>query len=230
MQRDPRAALRAVNALDAELTLAVGLPAHALAVGCAGPAGQHLDPVGNDEGRIEAHTELADQVGIAALFTGHLAQEVAGTGACDRAQLTGGILARHADTVVLNGNGARFGIEVDTDLQLRIRFQQLRRRNRLKAQPVGGVRSVGDQLAEEDLAIAVQRMHHKVQKLLHLGLKTVGFTRLDCHWLYLRPDVLQGAGTRAAPVNCLYRGSCRNFKVQAAKAALVQRLARLRTT
>ena len=52
---------------------------------------------------------------------------------------------------------------------------------RLKAQPVGGVRSVGDQLTEKNLAIAVERMHHEVQKLLHLGLKTVGFTRLDCH-------------------------------------------------
>jgi hypothetical protein len=37
---------------------------------------------------------------------------------------------------------------------------------------IGGV---GDQLAQEDLAMAVQRVDHQLQQLPHLGLEAVGF-------------------------------------------------------
>ena len=46
---------------------------------------------------------------------------------------------------------------------------------RLEAQLVGGVGGVRDQLAQEDLLVAVQGVDHEVQQLLHLGLEAEGF-------------------------------------------------------
>ena len=46
---------------------------------------------------------------------------------------------------------------------------------RLEAQLVAGVRGVGDQLAQEDLLVAVQRVDHQVEELLDLGLEAEGF-------------------------------------------------------
>ena len=55
----------ALDGLDRELAIGAGLPAHA-----AAPAGspalrvQHFDAVGDDEGRIEADAELADELRV----------------------------------------------------------------------------------------------------------------------------------------------------------------------
>ncbi len=42
-----------------------------------------------------------------------------------------------------------------------------------EAQPVAGIRGIGDQLAQEDLPVAVQGVDHELQQLTHLGLKAV---------------------------------------------------------
>ena len=66
----------------------------------------------------------------------------------------------------------RSGSTVDANARARDRpSQQLGPREALESQPVVGVRGVGDQLAQEDLPLAVQRVHHEVQELLDLGLK-----------------------------------------------------------
>ena len=54
----------AVDGLDGELAIGGGLPAHAAAGGLTGLARQHLDAIGHDEGGIEAHAELADELRI----------------------------------------------------------------------------------------------------------------------------------------------------------------------
>src|SRR5690606_32199470 len=63
--------------------------------------------------------------------------------------------------------------------KLRLLREELRLRERLEAQLVGGVRRVGDQLAQEDLLVAVQRMDHEVQELPHLGLESQGLSFFD---------------------------------------------------
>ena len=45
---------------------------------------------------------------------------------------------------------------------------------RLEPQLVAGVRRVGDQFAQEDLAIRVQRMDHELQELPDFGLEAQG--------------------------------------------------------
>ena len=50
----------------------------------------------------------------------------------------------------------------------------------LKAQFVAGVRSVGDQLAQEDFLVGVQRVGDQVQQLRDFGLKGMGlFAHVD---------------------------------------------------
>jgi hypothetical protein len=51
-------------------------------------------------------------------------------------------------------------------------------RDRLVAQPVAGVGRVRDQLAQEDVRLGVDRVHHEPQKLGHLGLERVGLGSL----------------------------------------------------
>jgi hypothetical protein len=71
----------------------------------------------------------------------------------------------------------RGGIVRDADRKLRVALEQRRVRQRLEAQLVAGVRGIGDQLAQEDLLVAVERVHHQVQQLLHLGLEAQRFLR-----------------------------------------------------
>ena len=47
--------------------------------------------------------------------------------------------------------------------------------DRLIAQLVAGVRRVRDQLAQEDIGLRIDRMHHQVQQFGDLGLERLGF-------------------------------------------------------
>ncbi|MNI94270.1 hypothetical protein D3C73_1523450 [compost metagenome] len=66
-------------------------------------------------------------------------------------------------------------IEADAHAQLAVAFQQLRLGQGFEAQLVGGVGGIGDQLAEEDLLVGVQRVDHQLQQLLDFGLEAKGF-------------------------------------------------------
>ena len=85
MQRDAGAAPLDRRLGDGELALAVGDPAPALAL--AGLAAQHLDPVGDHEGGVEADAELADQRHVLRGVAGHLLHEGGGAGARDGAEI-----------------------------------------------------------------------------------------------------------------------------------------------
>ena len=65
--------------------------------------------VGHHEGGVEAHAELADDVGgvlPAVLLLGQLLLELEGAAAGDGAQVLLQLLLRHADAVVGDGQGA----------------------------------------------------------------------------------------------------------------------------
>ena len=86
------------SALDSQRT-----PASA---GGIGAARQHLDPVGDDEGRIEADAELADQLRILLLVAGQALEELGGARLGDGAQVRDRFVAAHADAVVADRQGA----------------------------------------------------------------------------------------------------------------------------
>jgi len=68
-------------------------------------AGGNRDLVRNDEGRIEAHAELTDQLGVFLLVTGELVEEVGSTGLGDGAQVLDHFIPGHANAVIPDGDG-----------------------------------------------------------------------------------------------------------------------------
>jgi hypothetical protein len=134
----------------------------------------HLDPVGDDERGIEPHAELADEGGGLLLITREGAEELRRARARDGPQVRDRLLAAHADAVIGHRDGARGGVGIDADAEFGVLAQKLAVRDGREAHPVAGIGGVGDQLPQEDLAVAVERVDHELQQLTHLGLEAVG--------------------------------------------------------
>ena len=128
-----------------------------------GLAGDECDAVGHHEARIEAHTELADELGrdLAFLFADGL-EELARARARDGPDVLHHLLARHADAVIPHAERARGSIRLEANLQL-TGGRQLWTGDGLEAHFVEGVRGVGDQLPQEDVLMGVKGMDHEVQ-------------------------------------------------------------------
>jgi hypothetical protein len=82
------------------------------------------------------------------------------------------LVARHADAVIRDAEGARLLVDANRDPQLGIGLVEGRVGERFEAQLVRCVRAVGDQFPEENLLVAVQGVDHQRKQLLHLGLET----------------------------------------------------------
>jgi uncharacterized protein YciI len=105
---------------------------------------------------------------------GELAEEGARARARDGAEVVDQLLAIHADAGVGNRQSTGRCVGADADRQRCAIAEQLRLGDGLVAQPVAGVRAIRDQLAQEDVALRIDRMHHQAQQLGHLGLEGVG--------------------------------------------------------
>src|SRR5471032_2549226 len=126
VQHDAGAAVSLVDGGDFELALTFGGPVHAFAGVEAGATAEHFNLVGDDEGRVEAHAELADQVRIFFLVARQVFHEIGGAGFGDSAQMGDRVFAAHADAVVFEGDGLGVFVEAHTDFQFGATFQQLR--------------------------------------------------------------------------------------------------------
>ena len=175
MQRHLGAAARLAHGFDRILAAAGRFPAHAVLSAESGAARDQRYLVSRNERRIEADAELADQVRVLRLVAGERLEELARAGFGDGADVGNHLVARHADAVVGDRDGARRLIEADANFELGIVFKQILAGQRLEAQLVAGVGRIGDQLAQEDLLVAVQRVDHEVEQLLDLGLKSECF-------------------------------------------------------
>ena len=97
---------------------AARFPAHAFGGGQAGAPRQHLDTIRDDEGRIEAHAELADELRVLLLIARQLLEELRGAGAGDGAEVRDRLLAAHADAVVADGERALVRVGLDPHREL----------------------------------------------------------------------------------------------------------------
>ena len=174
VQHDPGADRIERGALDGEVALAGRLPAHAGLGRVAGAAAVDLDPAGDNERGVEADAELADQLGVLGLVAAQVGQELGRAGLGDGAELGDDILAVHADPGIGHRHRRRIGVELDVD------GHRLGAERGLGKRPepalVAGIRGVGNQFAEEDLPIGVERVDHHPQQLADLGLEAEGFT------------------------------------------------------
>ena len=159
----------ALGLLDGVALDAVGFPGPGLvaAVGLR----HHAHGLRHHERAVEAHAELADDVDVVALLLGVLLLEGHGIGMGDGAQVAIQVLLRHADAVVGHGDGAGVLVEGDVDAELVLRQLDAGVGEAFEVQLVDGVRRVGDELAQEDLAVGVDGVDHQVEQLFAFGLE-----------------------------------------------------------
>src|SRR5690606_7998777 len=118
MQDDGSAAFPALNVLDAEVCLASGFPVHSRGSRLAGLAREYFDPVGHDEGRGEAHAELADTLAVLALIAGKRLQELRSARFRDGAAVLDPFIARHADAIVADQDTVLLRVDLHAYFQL----------------------------------------------------------------------------------------------------------------
>ena len=166
---DVGAAVLARAVLDGVALEAVALPhvRHVLAPG----ARDDLDLLGHHEGGVEAHTELADDVDVIALVLGVGLLELLRAGVGDGAQVALELVGRHADAVVRDGEGAGVLVGRDADGEAVLVELDVRVGEALEVELVLRIGRVGDELAEEDLLVGVDRVDHEVEELLALCLE-----------------------------------------------------------
>ena len=154
-----------------------------------GAARNHVDPVGHHEGRIKPDTEAADQrrllagVGLVGL---EAIDKRLGARARDGAERLGHLVAAHADAVILDGEALLLGVERQRDARLDVVAEELRLGDRLIAQPLAGIRRIGDQFAQKHRLVGVDRVHHQLQKLGDVGLEGLGLEGLGLERLGFR--------------------------------------------
>ena len=147
------------------------LPADTVLGGHAGAAREQRDPVGDDEGGVESDAELPDEVSVLGPIGGQLGEELARPGLGDGADVVDDVLPGHADAVVGHRDCPRRRVVADPDAGLGVVFEERGIAHRLEPQLVGGIRGIRDELAQEDLLVAVQGVDHQVQELRDLGLE-----------------------------------------------------------
>ena len=135
----------------------------------------HLHTIGHDKRRVEAHTELANQLRILFLVATQALQKGRRARFGDGAEVLDHLIPVHANAVVADRDGVGVLVDVDTDRVIALPFQQAVVGKRRKPELVDCVRGIGNQLTQENLLVAVQRMNHQVQQLAGLGLKTKRF-------------------------------------------------------
>ena len=181
VQRDARTAGFTRDGLARVSAFTRAFPANGFVCGGLGGTRFHRHLVGHDEGRVEAHAELTDQLAVLCLIPGEVAQEVCRAALGDRAQMQIGFFERHADAVVRHGK--RLGVLVDlhSDAESRIVTQQRRIGDGKEAQLIDGVAGVGNDFTQEHFLVGIQGLGKQGQKLGDFGLKTMDFSS---HFLF----------------------------------------------
>ena len=167
--------------LDGIAVRAVGdpLPCLVLAVlpGNDGDGGSH------HECRIEANTELTDDIDVLVLLHGLLEAQRAGLG--DGAEILDHFVFRHADAVIGNGQGAVFGVAGDGDGEFIPVDAHLIVGQRRVGQLIDGVGGVGDDLPKENLLVGINGVNHQVKKTLRLCFELLLFHNQYTSLVYL---------------------------------------------
>ena len=173
---------------DLVLPLAVARPLPRLLL--ADPPGDHLHGVRHHEGGVEAHAELADEARALLRVRCHGLEELARARARDGAEVLLQVLLVHPDARVGDGQGlAVLRVEGDVDARDEGHALVLLLGEGEVLQLVQRVRGVGDELAEEDLRVRVQRMDDEREELVDFRLELV-----LCHGLELSVTFLRDCG------------------------------------
>ena len=131
------------------------------------------DAVGDHERGVEAHAELADDVDIGVLlvlFLGLLA-ELVGTRRRDDTEVVFKLFAAHADAVIRDRQRAVLLVDRHRDGKIAAVHADLVVRQRDVTELVDSVAGVGNDLAQEDLLVRVNRVDHQIEQTLRFCFK-----------------------------------------------------------
>ena len=126
--------------------------------------------LGNHKAGVKANTKLADNIDVIALMVGILFLELLRSGMCNRAEVFIELVFCHTNTVVTDGDGSGVFIKRKVDCQS-VRYIDIFFDKALKGEFVKRVRSIGNELAQEDLSIGIDGVDHEIKQLLAFGLK-----------------------------------------------------------
>ena len=129
------------------------------------------DLVGHHERRVEADAELPDDVHFLVGLRLVTLLELEAAGVCDGAEVLFQLGVRHADAVVGYRNGARVAVHGQLDAEVAAYDGFVAVLQRLQVELVEGVRRVGYQLAQEDVLVRVDGVHHQIEELLAFRLE-----------------------------------------------------------
>ncbi len=93
----------------------------------------------------------------------------------DGAQVLDHFVAGHAEAGVADGQVCALVVRGEPDGQFGFRVEHVAIGQHLELQAVQGVGGVGDQLAQEDLAVGVERVDQDMQQLPDFGAETERF-------------------------------------------------------
>ena len=167
----------AVTGRDGVAVRALAVPFHAL--GLAELAGDHGHLIGDHERGVKAHAELSDdgEILILCLFAVHFALELEGTALGDDAEVVLRFRHGHADAVIAHGDGTGILVQDDVDPEIvTVQTHRIVREGQI-AELIDCVGCVGNNLAQENLFIRVDRIDHQVEKTLGFCLEL-----LFCHF------------------------------------------------
>ena len=137
--------------------------------------------VRDHERRVEAHAELADDVGVGGLVLVERLLELQTAGAADRAEVVFHLVLVHADAVVADGQGAGGLVRLQLDGEIAAAEADVFVGQRQIRQLVDGVGGVGNNFTQEDLLMRINGVDHQIQQALGFCLKL--FLCHTCHVL-----------------------------------------------
>ena len=139
-------------------------------VGTVG-ARRHAHLFAHHEGGVEAHAELADDIHIVALGFGVVGLELQAAGMRDGAEVFLQLVLGHADARIAHRDSAGITVEGHMDGQFVLADLHLGIGEAFEVELVHGVGCVGDELAQEDFLIGVDRVDHEIEQLFALCLE-----------------------------------------------------------
>ena len=131
----------------------------------------HGDLIRHHKGRVEAHTELSDDIGVRSLLVLQIPLEAEAAAVGDDAQIVLQIVLVHADAVVADGEGTVVLVDGQRDLEIVTTHPHLVIGQAEIAQLVDGIRGVGDDLPQEYFLVGIDGVDHQIQQSFGLGFE-----------------------------------------------------------
>mmetsp|Transcript_38543 Transcript_38543/g.94509 ORF Transcript_38543/g.94509 Transcript_38543/m.94509 type:complete len:306 (-) Transcript_38543:42-959(-) len=129
----------------------------------------HPNLVRHQVRRVEPHTKLTNHRHVSA--GSHRLHECLRPGLRNRPQVVHQLVLRHPDSGILDGQSVVRLVRHDLDEKVRLRLHLLRVGDRLVSDLIQSIGSIGDQLTQEHLLVAVESVDDQAHELLNVSIE-----------------------------------------------------------